>query len=331
MRTPLLILAGLAASGCAFNRNQITGGPGAPGRPSGRTDVAKIAARVNAQSRPIQSIRCNSVTLDGRAKDPEGNEQIFTLNCLLAFEKPGNFRLAGKLAGRPEVDLGSTDDEIWCWVKRADAGKVFFCKREDLSRVKLAIPFQPDWLAECLGVIEIDPSQYDLDQDRGNFYAIRSRQRTPTGDPVIKRIIFDRSKNDRIHAIQLFDANDARHILASATMEEYYEDKSSYVIPRVVRLQWPETGTEMKVMLQRGSVEFNSITPELSRQVFSRAGLADREPVNMAEARPQQPSRSGYRGGRESAARGEATVRPAAGIELGSPEPLHRNRADRGP
>jgi hypothetical protein len=105
-------------------------------------------------------------------------------------------------------------------------------------------------------------------------------------------------------------------------MEEYYDDKSGYVIPRVVRLNWPETGTQMVVKLQRGSVEFNSITPQQSQQVFSRSVLADREPVNMAEINPQSPPR----GGRQPVARGESAVRPAAGIELGSPEPLDRTR-----
>lgn len=296
----LMTTTAVLSVGCASARDRLLG-PKAPTAKAASPNVQAVAKRYNANSSQMQSIKCLDVTIDGKVRDPNGKSQIYTLDASLAFEKPSNFRMTGRLMGRPEVDLGSNKDEIWCWVKRADPGAVYYCKRKDLGKMQMAIPFQPDWLAEVLGVTEIDPSEWEWGGDKTANYYIYSYQTTPTGERVIKQMVFD-PKTDRLGRISLYSAVDRRK-LANAEMVEYYHDsKTGLTCPRVVKLDWPDAGTEMTVRLGRRSIELNSVTADDASSLFTR-GLADKELINMAEA-PRQPlpeptplqkSRSGYR------------------------------------
>jgi hypothetical protein len=301
MNSRLMLLPTVALiCGCASARDRLLGPKAANKAVS--PNVKAVADRYNANSSQLTSIRCDDVTIDGKAKDPNGKSQIYTLNAQMAFEKPSNFRMKGYVIGRPEVDLGSNKNEIWCWVKRADPGAVYYCKREDLGRMQMAIPFQPDWLAEVLGVTELDPREWEWGGEKEDRYSIYSYQRTPTGERVIKQMVFDK-KSDRLAAIRLYSASDRRK-LANADVLEFYQDpKTGLQCPRKMKLDWPDAGTEMTVMLGRRSIEFNSVTPDDATALFTR-GLADKEPINMADAAPRPPmpepaplqkSKSGYR------------------------------------
>jgi len=328
----MLTLAATPFFGCASARDKLIGAKPTAKPPS--PDVRKVADRYNANSSKLQSIRCTDVLIEGESRDPNGSKQIFTLDAMLAFEKPSNFRMKGSFAARPEVDLGSNNDEIWCWVKRADPGAVYFCKREDLGRMQLAIPFQPDWLAEVLGVTEIDPRDYEWGGEHEDRYSMVSHQKTPSGEPAIKQLIFNR-KNDRLTVIRLWDGYGKRK-LAEAEIDEYYQDsKTGLHVPRKVRLSWPDAGTKMTVALGRRSLELNTVTPEDGAALFARSGLADKEPINMADPRLQQRAepqpvnqrtRSGYAAS-EPAPRRKTRPADEGVIDLGAPRPIDVRKA----
>ena len=157
------VAAVLSSSGCSLlrERNYTAGGKV---NDAGRADVQRVADRFNANSRQIQSILCDQVVIDGRAQG-----QPYTLDAQIAFEKPSNFRLRGRAFGHNQADLGSNGREIWCYIPQATDHKVLFCKREELGRVNLPIPFQPDWLAEALGIMEINPAAYGPSGDNGSL------------------------------------------------------------------------------------------------------------------------------------------------------------------
>ena len=71
------------------------------------------------------------------------------------------FPLAGRdgsLSGA-EVDLGSNDQLFWYWVRRDQPPAVYFCRHEQFaaSRARQAIPIDPYWLIEALGVVGFRP------------------------------------------------------------------------------------------------------------------------------------------------------------------------------
>jgi hypothetical protein len=332
----MLTTAASTMIGCASARDRLLGAKPTAKAPS--PNVEAVARKYNANSGKLQSIRCEAVTIDGEAKDPNdpnGKSQIYTLDAQLAFEKPSNFRMKGMFAARPEVDLGSNKDEIWCWVKRADPGAVYYCKRQDLGKMQMAIPFQPDWLAEVLGVTEINPSEFEWGGEKEDRYSLITSQMTPAGERAIKQMIFDR-KRDRLTVIRLWTYHEPRRKLAEAIVEEYYEDaKTGLYCPRVVRLSWPDAGTKMKVMLGRRSIELNAITPEDGVALFSR-GLSDKEPINMADPRLQQMhqeptpvnqrSRSGY-ATPEPDARQRSQSKDEGVVDLGAPRAIGVRKA----
>jgi hypothetical protein len=310
----MLILGVVATStGCATTQGRL--GMTRPNAESPPKNIQIIAERFNQNSRGIKSIKCDYVTVDGKVTDPNGGSTPYTLDAMLAFEKPGNFRMKGSFAGRPEVDLGANSNEIWFWVKRMEAGKVFYLRRNEIDRAQINMPFQPDWIAEVLGANEIDPREYEMENVTGDGYVIRTAAMTPYGR-VVKRLMFDRRMKDRLRFIRVESMTGSP--IAQAEIIEYWDDQESGLYcPRKVQMHWPEAGTKMTVSLRRHAIQFNAIESQWSQTLFARDGLADKEPINLASIRPPADAvrTSTHYGPREN------PVAPASAIQLGMPKP----------
>ena len=146
----------LFIAGCASLRGNRTAET--PPQVKASATVEQFVTHWNANSSKIDSLRCLSVDISGRA---EG--QPITLNAKLAYQQPDRFRLLGNFAGKSEVDLGANENEIWFWIARAEPPAVYYCNRQDLDRVRFTTPFEPDWIVEVLGVKRLDPRDYDED------------------------------------------------------------------------------------------------------------------------------------------------------------------------
>jgi hypothetical protein len=237
-------------------------------------------AQWNANAQKIDSVICRRVEIDGKSED-----QIYSLNAQMAYQRTNRFRLsATSPMGKSEVDLGSNEDEIWFWIARATPPAVYFCKREQLPNVRLGTPFQPDWLMEAMGVMPVDLKLYRPgDADTAEYFTLVAEQRSPTGEPVIKRIVFNR-RSQRIDAFELFNLKGG--LLARAEVLEYHDNPEAGVfLPRVVQVEWPQTDTKLKLRLQSRSLRFNNINAELAGQLFRRDpdGYIGTEEVDLAQ------------------------------------------------
>ena len=313
----------VALSGCNAFRDRMPNNSAPRPRPAsaGNIDVGRIADQLNANSRAIQSVSCNRVYISGQAKNPNGGVDRFTVDAQLAFQAPSNLRMRGTFAGRPEIDLGSNEEEIWFWARRADPNKLLVCARRELSHLDLAIPFHPDALAEVLGVIEIDPSRWEPGEEKGDMYYIKSNQATPDGRPALKTLTFRRiaGKPDRLVRISLRDARKPLVVLADATIEEWYEEPRLHIaVPRSVQLEWPDQDTKLRLVLKRGAVDVNTIDAAYAAKLFSRTGLSQgKELLDMARVR------------RPAMVSGAESIRPTAAGEPSSDAPAPDPR--RGP
>ena len=74
-RMLMLATAATTTLGCASARDRLIGAKPTAKAPS--PNVEAVARRYNANSSKLQSIRCESVLIDGKAKDPNGKTQIF--------------------------------------------------------------------------------------------------------------------------------------------------------------------------------------------------------------------------------------------------------------
>ena len=275
------ILGAIASPGCTPNQLRDTNRPAATKTdPRTEGEVDKFFLAWNANAQKIRSIRCDNVNIDGKSQG-----QPYTLNAKVAFEKDNRFRLVGKFAGKSQVDLGSNEDEIWFWIAKAEPPAVYFCKRSELNHVKMATPFQPDWLIEAMGVATLNPRDYQPAPSNAKFLALITQVTAPNGQTLSKRILIDRKIN-RIYSFELFDPMQEadKRLVARVAIQSYEEDQETGTfVPRVLELEWPgEADTKLSLMMSPRSIQVNRITPETAQSMFARSNLDDNPQVDLA-------------------------------------------------
>lgn len=265
MRLPctMALIVAAAAAGCASMRPKDS----RPRPPVAAGDVAlqQTLAYWNNNAQRIESLYCDHVDIDGKS---EG--QIYTLNAKLAYQRPSRLRMIGtSFGGKTEADLGSNEDEVWFWIARAKPPALYYCKRTDLPNVRLATPFQPDWLIEAVGVTPVNPQQYRQVQFAdAEYVGVVAKDQSPTGQNVTKRIVFRRATG-RIAAFELFDASDK--LMAVAHIDDYFDDAATGLfVPRDVELLWPDADTKLRVRLVSRRTKLNSVTEQQSASLFRR-------------------------------------------------------------
>jgi hypothetical protein len=169
----------------------------------------------------------------------------------ISVQAPHQFRIraSNPFTGAEVADLGSNSEEIWFWGQGGPG--VITVKHEDLPRAlnQLQIPIEPEWLLEVLGVVPIDASQYEMVRpapDTGYVELVADRS-APNGEPVRRIIRIDTcSGHVSQHRVESIDGT----TIAVAHLEKYEPDATGkYVLPRYVRVAWPQANAEMTLYL----------------------------------------------------------------------------------
>lgn len=183
-----------------------------------------------------------------------------TLRANVAFHRPLRFRLRAQTAMTgAEVDLGSNDELFWFWIRRSDPPAVYFCRHDRFAagQARHAIPFDPNWLIEALGVVELDPSlphqgPYPLPGDR---FEVRTVRETPQG-PATKSTVIDATHGWVVEQ-HVYDSAGQR--VASAIAEQHRRDPlTNLVLPRIVKIDSPPAQFSMQINL--GNVQINRLS-----------------------------------------------------------------------
>jgi hypothetical protein len=238
----------------------------------------RFLAHWNQNAKQINSVVCRAVDVSGTS---EG--QSYTLDAMLAFQEPNSFRLTGKFLGKHEADLGSNDQEVWFWMARAQPPAVYFCKREDLPKVSLPMPFHPDDLVQVLGSVPLDPARFRFEKGWGQFVTLISSETAPSGDPVVKRIVVDR-ESGRAARFEVWDlySNQPRK-LAEAEILRYHEDPTGVFVPQKVKLRFPAAQTDLTLTLRSRAIEVNQIDAQWAASLFSRGNYVNSQVVDLGE------------------------------------------------
>jgi len=245
----LLLLVGLLAlSGASCPRMFTRETPPPRVLPPGAT-LEQVIQAVHQHSAQIQSYVAQSAWLSGPGWP--------TLHASIAFQRPLFFRLrAGMGLTGAEMDLGSNDQFFWYWVRRDQPPAVYFCRHEQFatSRARQALPIDPYWLMDALGVADFDPAL----PHQGPFPApggrleIRTIRETPEG-PATKITRVD-AGTALVMEQYVYDATGRS--LASALAEGYRRDPlSGLYMPSAVRISCPPAQFSMRIEL--GNVEIN--------------------------------------------------------------------------
>ncbi|MEN6458673.1 MAG: hypothetical protein ABFC63_07060 [Thermoguttaceae bacterium] len=239
----------------------------------------QIIEVVNRNNSQIRSFSSNRASLSGPTLPT-------TLRANIAFERPGRLRLRAEtgITG-PELDLGSNDELFWFWVRRNQPPAMYFCRHNQFaaSQARTMIPFEPAWLIEALGIVELNPSlayqgPYFLKNDRLRIDTIRE---TPQG-PATKVILIDGARGWVLEQ-HLFDAR--RKLLASSAASGHRRDPlSGLVMPTAVQLNCPPAQLTLRIDL--GNVEINRSLGDPA-SLWSMPSYPDTPIVDMGDPRFQ--------------------------------------------
>lgn len=277
---PLLLVGLLALSGASCPRmfTQWTA-PAPRVLPPGAT-LEQVIQAVHRNNSQIQSYTSNSAWLSGPGWP--------TLHANIAFQRPRFFRLraATGMTGA-ELDLGSNDQVFWFWARRSQSPGVYFCRHEQFaaSRARQAIPIDPYWLIEALGIAEFDrslPHQGPYPAPGGRL-EIRTIRETPEG-PTTKVTLVD-AATGQVMGQRLYDAQG--RLLAESVVEGYRRDPlSGLFMPSAVRISSPPAQFSMRIDL--GNVEINRAWNETA-ELWSMPSYPGVPPVNLCDA-PAMPA-----------------------------------------
>jgi hypothetical protein len=256
---------------------------------------------INDNAQQLQMVKSLSMDIDLK----QGSDNAPGISASMFCEKPRNFRLKGKVAGRPAVDVGSNEQELWFWAKNIDPPGVYYCSYTDLSSGKvqrMPFPIQPEWILEVLGMGTMDPNKNYQLTTAENRFQLNETTTTPQGQAVIKATIFHRGqagpKVPQVPAHYLMDANTGKEICA-AFVSEVRRDRSTNgaEVPTKILFRWAaQEKIEMKMTLNEVMVN-EPLGAEQLETLFTRRSLRDFPQVNLAQATTTPTGRIEQAGG----------------------------------
>jgi hypothetical protein len=280
-------LGSLAAvlAGCSGTRWGVINNGGKDTQAGVSPQVPTVAALVrymddNAQR--VGGIRC----ADGELTVSQGWKSI-PLPCSVACQRSRNFRLTARMISSTEVDLGSNKDEFWYWIKKGEPYQ-FHCSYQALQEGRVRVmpfPFQPDWVAEALGLGNYGPAErYTLTAEPTKLKLVEYVV-GPQRNKLRKVIVFERreARNGEPQITDYLLIDDATNkLICSAHVSEVQGNLTTTgVVPRRIKLSWPAEKVELTMRLNRA--EFN---PQFQPQLFVRSPMPNVPSFDLASGRP---------------------------------------------
>ena len=320
----LALMLALSVSGCAWNSGSI-----APKRPVvGKTavvDVDDFVARHNANADKIQTLVAKpAVEIDARGV--RMSELRAGTEGRLAMERPQNFKLVLELAGQKKVaDIGSNDQEFWFWVPNERDRSIYWCNYSDLDRTGVAVPFQPDWIVESMGLKAIsseEASQIKVKTGPEAGTSTLTFAPTRVGGEIYHRTLVVNNRDLRIKEHRILAA-DNRTVVLEAALSDY----TDYDLPETraavetcflansIRLDWKRERIAFDVKMKE--VRINEFSPTKSAALFVAPEIEGYERRNLAEMNRGS--------GRESRTTARRSTMPApdprSSVRRGDPAP----------
>lgn len=206
---------------------------------------------LNKNAALLKTLRCDEVRVTCRQ-----GIQAVDLDARMICQQPRNFRMTANFLGKPEVDLGSNEQEFWYWIRRGDPAQIY-CRYQDLDAGQVRImpfPFQPDWVLETLGMGQYGPaSHYQLDTSDPNKLKLIERTKSPQGKPVQKVIVFNRrpaqAPEPQITDFILVDEESNKEICSAHVLASQIDPGTGGMYPKRLELSWPEQRLSLKLDL----------------------------------------------------------------------------------
>ena len=222
---PRLLLAMLALLGAAGCRTASTGSMASNRppelRPRPTFDLDEFIAEHNENAERIRSLEARPSI--GVKIGPPGEVQGGGVDGRLALERPRNFKLELYHIRSTVADIGSNDDRFWFWFQNKKDKSVYVCDYADLSSTSLAVTYQPDWIAESLGLKTITPDEAAQVKTRPGPQAGTTAlifPATRSGSQTYSRVMIVSDQTRKVNEFRVFAA-DGKTMIAQATIKKY--------------------------------------------------------------------------------------------------------------
>ncbi len=213
--------------------------------------LAQVIDVVNDNSARVQSLSTNraTITMPG----------FPSLNANIAFQRPRSFRLVGQKFLSAELDVGSNDQLLWFWLRRAQPPAMFYCRHEQFatSAARQIIPVEPEWLIEALGVVTFDKAGPIEGPSPVGSGRLEVKTRSITAGTAASRLTIIDDSRGIVLEQHVYDAQGVR--IASAVMSKHVRDPASGVtLPRHVEIQMPPANLTLGVDM--ADLQVNQLT-----------------------------------------------------------------------
>jgi len=304
-----LCLTFLLLASCNFI-DKITGKSAAPtSTPPGPAPTAnQLVSYLNNNAEQIQSMQVENLDVEVK----KGLILTVGLNGWMVCQKPRNFRMQATIPamGGTAADLGSNDREFWFWMSKADPPDLFYCSYNDVGRVQMPFPIQPDWVLEGLGMATITPNdnmRVSMNARQGSIDLIEPT-RSPQGQSVYKVTTFNgrtvSGSQPQVLSRRLVDEK-GREVCAAYITQMQADPRTGVLIPKEVKFEYPSDRITMRLTLSTVSVN-SAVSTQQANQWFTRPSIPNVRSIDLASY------------SRDSYPAGGSPVRNAVGIIRGS-------------
>ncbi|QEG20161.1 hypothetical protein [Mariniblastus fucicola] len=197
------------------------------------------------------------ISLDGTPK----------LRGTMQLELPRRLRIKAGVMGVSQfgVDVGSNNQDFWVWTKvnlPNQRPAIFHASHEGFryaqSSVRQAIPLEPVWLLEGLGLLQFEPGDVHKGPDvtPEGYLKLFTIRRTPNGPNF--RVTLIHAVNGTVLQQALYDSQE--NLIAYTDSKDYKSfPKQGVSLPEKIEMHLFQNGQEAKMVIEASDFQFDSL------------------------------------------------------------------------
>ena len=243
---------GFVSGGATCARRDVTLSlPPPPPLLNDQSGLAEVIAAVNRTS-SIGELSTNTATVDVISMPA-----LPKLSATLALRKQRDFRLRASLpvVMGTGLDMGSNDDVFWFEVPENFGRVLYFARHDQYQRMldRSILPVDPTWLADALGLVQIDPATVTKPMIRLPNGRLELTSSLPLPAGVFHRVCHIDPVAGHVTDQFLYSPNGIRIAESHASNHQFYVAQNCS-LPHSVQVQLlPNAGPPLEMKIDIGS------------------------------------------------------------------------------
>ncbi|QDV65301.1 hypothetical protein Pan14r_30030 [Crateriforma conspicua] len=275
-------------------QRKVTDFPAPPPVLSDVPELNDVIAAVNRND-AVQQLSTNSASIqDIHQKTPR-----FTANVHLQREKDFRLRASLPIILGSGLDIGSNRDVFWFEVPDGMSRTMYFARHDQYQNQlqHAAIPVNPAWLIEAIGLVHLDPALVIQGPVRRDDGLLEIRSRMPDG--IHQRVCYIDADGGFVTQQLLTKPTIGGGeilIAESRTADHRFYENPACVLPHKILLRLlPTEAPEMNLMIEVGDYSVNQIlSGDPNLFVMPQTAPNIRDLTKLSLATPPAPTETSY-------------------------------------